>query len=94
MYTSHCTRTHTHTHTLQSLQARVSSLHQQRGALQASLEQRSSGSGYQANRQRLNDQVIGLAALMAGLRASLSHNTEESEKLKASFIQHQQTLEV
>lgn len=72
----------------------MSTLHQQRGALQYSLEQRAEGSGYQSARATLNQQVMGLAALMAGLRANLAHNREEADKLKASCLEHQHTLEV
>ncbi len=79
---------------LQSLQARTNVLYQQRRALQYSLEQRAEGSDYQYVRATLNQQVMGLAALMAGLRTNLSHNREEADKLKASYQAHQHTLEV
>ncbi len=70
------------------------SLHQQRGALQSSLEQRAEGSDFQLSRKALNDQVMGLAALMAGLRTNLTHNREEADKLRSSFLEYQHILKV
>jgi hypothetical protein len=66
---------------LQGLQSKLSSLATQRAQLQASLQTRNPQSQqYQRERQVYQDGIMGVAAVLAGLRSTLKSGTEAYQK--------------